>query len=308
VSKIKSILVVANRDDSDKSLLEKAVRLARRLGARIELFVCDSEHAYTMRRAYDSTGVEQAWLSSFSDSCDYLQTLSQAVNAPDVSILVDAVCDSPHYHAVVEKVRSCKPDLVMKSTAGAHPLRRFTLDSNDWELMRACPATLLLSRGKQWGAHPRFVALVDVSPDETPSLPESIVSTADLLARTCGGEVDVVFGEADSTAAEAAVRATRVETLAAACGIGGARAHVLNGDPQQSLAVFAAKQSCDAAVLGALSHRESFTSLVGQLTGRLVEALTCDFVLIKVPERATNDARPALQPPLQLASGGLGAA
>jgi len=47
--KIKSILVVANRDDTDKPLLEKAVQLARRLGARLELFACDAEHAYIMR-------------------------------------------------------------------------------------------------------------------------------------------------------------------------------------------------------------------------------------------------------------------
>jgi len=129
--KIKSILVVANRDDTDKPLLEKAVQLARRLGARLELFACDAEHAYIMRRAYDNTGIEQAWLNLFTDSCEYPETLSQAVNAPDVNILVDAACDSPHYQAVVDKVRSCNPDLVMKSTSGAHPLRRFTLDSND---------------------------------------------------------------------------------------------------------------------------------------------------------------------------------
>jgi len=66
--KIKSILVVANRDDTDKPLLEKAVQLARRLGARLELFACDAEHAYIMRRAYDSTGIEQAWLNLFTDS------------------------------------------------------------------------------------------------------------------------------------------------------------------------------------------------------------------------------------------------
>jgi universal stress protein E len=293
VPKISSILVVANRDDSDKALLEKAVRLARRLGSRIELFLCDAEHAYTMRRAYDRTGVEEAWLSSFSDSCDYLETLSRAVDAPDVSTLVDAVCDSPHYQAVVNKVRACKPDLVMKSTAGAHPLRRFTLDSNDWELMRACPATLLLSRGKQWDARPRFSAMVDVSEEETPSLPEAIVSTADLLARACGGTVDVVYGEANSSAPEAGTHAAKVGQLGAEFHIGGTQVHVLNGNPSQSLAGFAAKEYCDAIVLGALSHRDNLTSLVGQLTGKLVEALTCDFVLIKAPEATVTNDRPA---------------
>ena len=289
--KIRSILLVANRDDSDRLLLQKAVRLARRLGARIELFACDAEQAYIMRRAYDTTGVEQAWLSSFSDSCEYLEALSQAVDTSGVDIVVDAVCDSPHYQAVVDKVRSCRPDLVMKSTSGAHPLRRFTLDSNDWELMRACPATLLLSRGKRWEAQPRFTAMVDVSEEETPSLPESIMATAELLAGACGGEVDVVYAEQDSSAVEAAERAAKVVSLGIASHIRDEHVHVLPGDPEQSLAAFAAKQACDVIVLGALSHRENLTSLVGRLTGRLVEALTCDFVLVKDPQRlASGDA------------------
>lgn len=294
--KIKSILVVANRDDSDKPLLEKAVRIARQLGARIELFACDWEHAYVMRRAYDMAGTEQAWLSSFCDSCEYLETLSHAVDSSGVDILVDAVCDSPYYQAVVDKVRCCRPDLVMKSTSGAHPLRRFTLDSNDWDLMRACPATLLLSRGKSWDAHPRFTAMVDVSPEEIPTLPESIVATADLLAGACGGAVDVVYGERDSGAAQAAARAARVMSLGAANRISDEHIHVLQGDPEQSLAGFAAKQSCDAIVLGALSHREDLTSLVGRLTGRLVEALTCDFVLVKATERVTSAAAATIRP------------
>lgn len=289
--KITSILVIANRDESDKPLLEKAVHLARRLGARIELFTCDSEHAYIMRRAYDDTGVEKAWLNSFSESCEYLETLCQAIGAADVSIAVDAVCDSPHYQAVVDKVRACRPDLVMKCTSGAHPLRRFTLDSNDWELMRACPATLVLSRGKSWGSAPRFAAMVDVSDQEACGLPESIAATASLLANACGGEVEMAYGEQDIAVRESASHTAKLRALAAANNVGSERVHVLPGNPEEALAGFAAQEGFDAIILGALSHREELTSLVGRLTGRLVEALTCDFVLVKAPQTAsTQDA------------------
>ena len=37
--------------------------------------------------------------------------------------------------------------------------------------------------------------------------------------------------------------------------------------------------------LGRCRIRENLTSLVGRLTGRLVEALTCDFVLVKARQR-----------------------
>jgi universal stress protein E len=283
VGKITSILVVANRDDADKPLLEKAVHLARCLGARIELFTCDFQHAYTLRRAYDTTGVEQAWFCSFRESCDYLETLCKAVDAPDVSILVDAVCASPQYEAVVDKVLACRPDLVIKSTSGAHPQRRFTLDSNDWELMRTCPATLLLSRGKPWGRRPRFTAMTDVSDQETPGLAEAVTGTAELVSRTCEGQLEVLYGESDAPGSSAAGRAARLAELAQKYHIHPDCVHVLSGDPERTLPQFAARSGCDAIVLGALSHRESLTSLVGQMTGRLVEALTCDFILVKPP-------------------------
>jgi len=62
------------------------------------------------------------------------------------------------------------------------------------------------------------------------------------------------------------------------------------------LASFAAQQASDAIVLGALSHRRDLTSLVGLFTGHLVEALTCDFVLVKAPEAAdVGDRMPALR-------------
>jgi universal stress protein E len=285
VNKISSILVVANREESDKALLEKALHLARRCGARIELFACDADRAYMLRRAYDTTGVEQAWLCAFTDTCDYLETLSDAVHAKDVPIVVDAVCDSPHYQAIVDKVRSCRPDLVMKSTAGAHPFRRFSLDSNDWELMRACPATLLLSRGKPWVDLPRFTAMVDMSELGTPQTAQAIIRTSELLARTSRGSLEVVYAERVGSSAGAAARAARLFGLASESHIGAEHVHVLTaGDPDQALSQFAAKTEPDVIVLGALSRRESLTSLVGQLTGRLVEALMCDFVLVKTPD------------------------
>jgi len=37
----------------------------------------------------------------------------------------------------------------------------------------------------------------------------------------------------------------------------------------------------DLIVLGALTHRKALTQLVGTLTGRLIERVNCDFVVVK---------------------------
>jgi hypothetical protein len=57
--------------------------------------------------------------------------------------------------------------------------------------------------------------------------------------------------------------------------------YVLAGDAEVSLPKFAGQNAYDAILLGALTHRPGYTAQVGTLTGRLVEALGCDFLLVK---------------------------
>jgi universal stress protein E len=187
MDKLTSILVVTNRINADGTLLAKAVLLARRVGARIHLFHCDAELANVLRHSYDTQETEKAWQASVSDHRCYLEALRASMHAPDLDISLDAACDGPLYEAIIKKVLQVRPDLVMKNPSGTHPLRRFALDSNDWQLMRACPVTLMLVRGKIWAEPPRFAALVDVSVQETPHLAQTIVHTSEYFALGCQG-------------------------------------------------------------------------------------------------------------------------
>jgi universal stress protein E len=293
MDKLICILVVTNRSVADGTLLAKAVLLARRAGARIHLFHCDSELAHVLRHAYDTRETEKAWQASVSDHRSYLEALRASMHAPDLDISIDAACDSPLYEAIIKKVLAIHPDLVMKSACGTHPLRRFSLDSNDWQLMRACPVTLMLVRGKIWAEPPRFAALVDVSVQETPHLAQTIVHTSEYFALGCRGDLDVVYSERDESGPERTERAAVLDRLAREYRIGAEHLHVLSGDPEVTLPGFAARQCYDALVLGALTHRKGIAALVGTLTGRLVDVLDCDFILVKGArgDRAISEAR-----------------
>jgi hypothetical protein len=60
VDKLTSILAVLDGSSNDVPLLAKAARLALAFGARVELFSCDSEHAYVARGSHDARGVHDA--------------------------------------------------------------------------------------------------------------------------------------------------------------------------------------------------------------------------------------------------------
>lgn len=281
-SKVTRILAVLDGTDEDAVVVSKAVAIAHQHRAPLELFLCDAQRAYSLLQAYDQTDVNEFRRKCVRESRHYLESLRDIAVGADVTITVDAACESPLYEAIVRKVVRSGADFVIKSAASPSPLARYALDANDWQLMRACPATLLLSRGKSWQPAPKFLAAVDVSGEETSGLPAQIMSLCKELARGSHGRLDIVYSEPrDTDPAEHGKRLERLQTFTGAADIPGAGVHVLLGDAETVLPEFAAGRGYDAVIMGALTHREGLSALVGTLTSRLVESLGCDFVLVK---------------------------
>jgi nucleotide-binding universal stress UspA family protein len=157
--------------------------------------------------------------------------------------------------------------------------------ANDWQLVRLSPVPLLLARGRTWPAQPRIAAVVDVSEEETPGLAARILAVAERLRAACdGAAIDILFDERANT--DQKVREAHAESLRSLADDAHVDAHsvqLLTGDPVIALTAAARRQHYDALVLGALTHRERFTPLVGTLTRKLMESLDCDFVLVKAP-------------------------
>lgn len=283
MDKVESILVAVERNGDARQALVKSFVLARHFRARLELFLCDAEHAYTLRHVYDQRGVEQAISACLADGRRYLESLSHSVAADDVPISIDVACESPLYEGIVHKVlRSC-PDLVVKA-GGPGATGRPALSPSDWQLIRTCPVPLMITRGRPWQPHPRFAAAIDVSPDETPGLGRAILQTAQFLSQGCQGALDVVYSQRaanGSTESLLAEHTGMLGALATELGIDRSAVQVLQGDPDQTLPQFARDRRYDAMVLGALSHRPAVATAVGTVTGRLVDSLDCDFILVK---------------------------
>ena len=110
MEKLTSILVVANRTAADRTLLEKAVALARNVGARIDLFSCDAELARRLRHSYPTEEAEKVWNICLAEHITYLRRLQADVSAPDVQISVDAACHSPLHEGIVSKIRETGAD------------------------------------------------------------------------------------------------------------------------------------------------------------------------------------------------------
>jgi universal stress protein E len=284
VKRPKSILMVVERAAAPAALLRRSIGLARALGARLELFLCDSEQAYVLGHSYDRHGVLAARNASISEARRYLSALRDAAGT-EVEMSIDAECESPLYESVVRKVLRSAPDMVVKAMGVAAARTSATrtsaaLDPNDWQLMRTCPVTLMLTGARAWRDPPRLAAAIDVSDAEPEDLAKCVMETSVLLAECSRGELHVVYGERDS-GTHSRARLEKLHRLCAEAGVAPDRTHVLSGEPERTLPVFLREQGFDALVLGALSHRSTGTTPVGTLTSTLLDTLACDFVLVK---------------------------
>src|SRR5262249_5470503 len=75
VESIRRILVALDRGAASRQALPKAIALARRLGASLELFLCDAERAFVLQRAYDARAMEDMRAAFAADARKYLEEL-----------------------------------------------------------------------------------------------------------------------------------------------------------------------------------------------------------------------------------------
>jgi len=294
-----SILVVVDRGPTAGDAVRKAVQLARQSSAGVKLFACDAERAYALSQAFVPAGVEEARRSSIRSGQSYLEGLIHSLDAQDVPLSIAADCESPLYESIVRRVLREHPDLVIKSVAGKSADDAPSFEATDWQLMRTCPVTLLLTRGRPWRERPRIAAAIDASAAETSGLAISILGTAERLVSGAHGALDIIYVESPGLdqAERDRSRGTLRELANARPGLG-ASVHILEGPAEQTLAAFARPRAYDVMLLGALTHRPGPTPQVGTLTSRLVESLDCDVILVKPDAyRTTVDEVRAGDPP-----------
>lgn len=289
MDKLNSILVVIDPADESRHVVVKAMVVARHFGASVELFLCESESAFALRHTYDRTGVAEAKRTCLANAQRYVDAVRRSL-AEDVSITTHVACESPLCEAIVNRVREARPDLVIKSASGHRSPDAFTLDANDWQLARTCPVPLMLTRGRPWSPEGRFAAAIDVADPAGIQMPRAVMQTAGFLALGCKGELDVIYSETEAPGSPGAQqRREALSSLVQEFGVGRERRTILQGDAEDTLPEYAARQGYDVMVLGALAHQAGVSPQIGTLTGRLIDSLDCDFVLVK-PEAIAKPA------------------
>lgn len=304
MTQFKRILVVVDPTTSEQPAMTRAAWLARKTGASIELFICDYDQYLSGERFFDSQSMEKARENLIDSHRKRLHKLAQGIAADGISVFVDASWDHPLHDGIVRKVMRSKPDIVFKDTHYHAAIRRSIFSNTDWNLIRDCPAPLLLVKPEGFEEPLSIIAAVDPvhERDKPAELDHRILDTARTLAEQLGGDLHVLHGfdpspayavSADSMAfpisapikemmeALKTKHQAAVEDLLEGRNIPESRVHVLEGDTREVMIGLVQQLDADVVVMGAVSRGALQRLVLGSTAEHVLDHVPCDVLIVK---------------------------
>jgi universal stress protein E len=305
--KISNILVIVDPTATAHPALEKAVRVATKCDARLELLACETKESRNTRyAAHLARNDGQGFIVNLQA---ILEPLAEPIRRQGVDVCLETGTGDPLHEVLLERIRRGSADLIVKDTHH-HPLIKRTFITNtDWHLIRACPVPLLLTKSKAWPVTPVVAAAIDPGHayDRTQALDEQIMTSAHFLATRLGARLHVLnaflplaltadtasglasIGSAIAMRADSEALMTRqaeIQRCVASYAVNTSDMHVQMGVPSEVLPAVARELSADILAMGAVSRSGLQRLFIGSTAEQVLESLPCDVLVIRSPDFA----------------------
>lgn len=282
-----SILLLVERGDRVHEGLNKALMLARHFRARLDLFLCDTE-GYESVHPGATAGDARTRASCVAEGSDYLQALRKSIVTPDIEIASEAVCHDSLREAVTEKAERSATDLIVKTTEAS---RRDAggRGAADWAAIAACPAPLLLTRGRPWRPVPQFAAALEMLRESMSASTRAVADLSQALALACGAELDVLWvgpgrPPARDDDSRRGTRPAGISTRPAPI----RRPRFLAGAPADVIPAYIVERDYDLVVLE--KPRLTGAAALGSVAGKILSTSGVDVVLTDAAMHRTGYA------------------
>ena len=287
------ILVILDKPKHPQRALARAVDLARRSGAHLHLVSFLWVPMATDEQVFDTHQRRAIRKSAQTQRRTWLDALvrDEGLLAADVSAAVEWTDDIAGW--TVDYVTENRPDLVVKSVHHSRTLLHTPLD---WQLLRTCPAPLLLASTAESTGNGDVLAAVDLGfPDEAHRrMSERVLEEAQRFAAIEGTGLQVVsvmevggsfedleFFDRPRMAAKARRQAREeLDTLPGGAAVTGGRLHLPDGKAGQAVAEAARSIAAGLLVVGTGAHRSLGGMLLGGSAEKILSRSPCDVLAV----------------------------
>ena len=306
MNSIDKILLLLDQQQPEPALIDKVSQLARKFGAKVELFESCYSRPLVSSHLFDKAGVERAKHGFLRGEEKRLQQSADQLVAAGVDASTDVFWESDAEQGVLTKIDRYRPDLVIKGCRYHHRLAEYLFGGLDWQLIRHCPTPLLLMRPQPWKSTPVVLSALDPLQDKhhPAMLDDQVLRAAESLVAHIGGILhlfhayhtlpsSVIFDEtlmlnyeelrhrlADQHR-QAMVDMLNEHGLAKADPV----VHLAHGEVQKELPNYAGEVGADIVVMGGIDRSATDRLFIGSTTESVVDHLQADLLVVKAPDQ-----------------------
>jgi universal stress protein E len=298
------LFAVKNPDSRRQKGIEKAVHVAKRLGARLELFHAISSPVFLDLQPLTGTSLAELKRESLQLRQTRLEAHVARADTRGAEVSCKVLWDYPPHEAIVRRANRIKADLIIAECHEGSRLTPWLVHLTDWELLRTSPVPVMLMKNTKLYERPAILAAVDPSHQHAKpaALDDEIVALGGSLAKSLRGSLHAmhanypaVFGltlgdpgiDAVSLAASYAEQkrkdADDFKTFATRAGIARSRRHAIDGDPVYGIPRVARAMRAQLVVMGAVSRSGLKRVFIGNTAERVLNELPCDVLVVKPP-------------------------
>lgn len=294
-------VLIAVADGSARKVVDRAAQLVGKSKIHIELFsvVQPPPTVLGMTRVDDS----EITRHMVEEKRRQLAKLAARLSDKGITTTCTVVANASVIDAIVRQVKKSKADLVAIEAHKHTLLQRLFLSQYDYDLIRHCPAPLLIVKGGKIRRGAPILAALDPwhSIQKPQELDGMIASAGRTLAETLGAKLHSVHvyspltGFAlDGAFAPIAMPVSLPEEkdhlanlrrnfakVNARFGIEKHRSHLRMGDPAFILPTLVKSLRAQILVMGAISRSAVGRLLIGSTAERVLDSLPCDVLIMR---------------------------
>ncbi len=296
---IRNVLLLLDKEIDNQNALQRAMQICQEQGAH--LFVS----SYVYNHACEEGSLSDLELRHdlksllLEQSQQWSEALLKEFYLPEDTPL--SICWCKHaYQAVIHNSDNLSFDLVIKGAAAHHSIVDRVLHHQDWNLLKYCPAPILLVKEKLAWESRNIVAAVDAtSLDEAHNIiNEHIFEFAELINTNNNYQVHLANSYPMMSLTLASLPDTPIpedlqqyvvtqhqeacEAIAQKYNINENNLHIFEGEPDEVVSQVAKDLDADVILVGVISPDDMQSVILGSTVEQVLDATNCDVLAIKV--------------------------
>lgn len=297
----KTIFLIASAAMRRTPAFEYASHLAKATGAKLHICVFDHSEVIAAVGFVNKPAAGPAREAYIDVRRDWAVTEAHALREQGIDATGDAAWARPMAQEILLQVAEIKPDIVIKDAVHEPLIERVLFTPLDWQLLRLCPAPLLLVNSAASALPSRVVAAIDAMRAEPADadFTKKIIHAALALSIQCDAELHLAtafnpFSDLSMNAAVGgaimtaeiynALRDSQQAAFSAVAdeqSVPADRRHIVQGPPAIGIAELVKSNQADVVVVGT-THRKGWERLLmGSSAEGIFEYAACNVLAVK---------------------------